>query len=463
MSANSWHDPFTAAERAVFRQLKTPEKIQHFLDCGLAYNKEPDGPSLPLAAPRAARPDGALHGGGAVRRGRPAHDRPSRRCCWIWRRCATTITCSPSSSTRGHWGAVAKSNYSGLRYREPVYRTLRELVMTYFEHYYNLEEGEDAAALLAAGEPGALRRDGMDDVGGRRLGDPRAFMRHRAFAAAAGKRDPHAGPGGRSPVCGWIAREGLARLTLSLMRTRFWKIYELTLGVVRRCCRGYCCRPAVPAGALAKVDQIVGDVMRRQQIPAMTVAIGMGDRIVYSKGSGTADLENAVPATTDSLIRTGSISKPISAAAAMTLVEAGKLDLDAPVQKYCAPFPVKPFPITTRELLSHTAGIRHYKGDEISSTRHYKGMSDGFAIFANDPLLFEPGSAYSYSTYGYTVVGCAIEGASGEKFADYVAEHVLKPAGMTHTFVDDVFEIVPHRARGYQKVDGKVKNAGLHG
>jgi CubicO group peptidase (beta-lactamase class C family) len=145
----------------------------------------------------------------------------------------------------------------------------------------------------------------------------------------------------------------------------------------------------------------------------------------------------------------------------MTLVDSGKLDLDAPVQKYCAPFPPKQWPITTRELLSHTSGIRHYKEGEIESTRHYQWMADGFAIFANDPLLFEPGMAFSYSTYGYTVVGCVIEGASGQRFADYVADHVLKPAGMTNSFVDDVFEIVPHRARGYQKIKGQVKNAGL--
>jgi serine beta-lactamase-like protein LACTB len=216
-----------------------------------------------------------------------------------------------------------------------------------------------------------------------------------------------------------------------------------------------------PADVTAKVDQIVTGVMRDQQIPAMTVAFGMGDRIVYSKAFGTADLENAVPATTETLIRTGSIAKPISAAAAMTLVDSGKLDLDAPVQKYCAPFPLKQWPITTRELLSHTSGIRHYKGDEPESTRHYKGMADGFSIFASDPPLFEPGTAFSYSTYGYTVVGCVIEGASGERFAEYVAGHVLKPAGMTHTFIDDLFEIVPHRARGYQKVNGQVRNAGL--
>ena len=216
-----------------------------------------------------------------------------------------------------------------------------------------------------------------------------------------------------------------------------------------------------PADFSARVDQVVTAAKQPQQIPAIIVAAGMMDRIVYSRAFGNADLENAIPATTETLVRTGSIAKPISAAAAMTLVDSGKLDLDAPVQKYCAPFPLKQWPITTRELLSHTSGIRHYQEGEIESTRHYKWMSDGFAIFANDPLLFEPGTAFSYSTYGYTVVGCVIEGASGMRFEDYVAEHVLKPAGMTHTVVDDVFEIVPHRALGYHKIKGQVKNAGL--
>ncbi len=218
---------------------------------------------------------------------------------------------------------------------------------------------------------------------------------------------------------------------------------------------------SAPADVGSRLNQIVTAVMREQQIPAMTVAAVLNDRMVYSRAFGVADLENAVPATVETLIRTGSIAKPISAVAAMTLVDSGKLDLDAPVQKYCPPFPLKQWPITTRQLLSHTSGIRHYKEGEFENTRHYKWMSDGFAIFANDPLLFEPGTAFSYTTYGYTVLGCVVEGASREKFAAYVAEHVLKPAGMTHTFVDDVFEIVPHRARGYQKIDGKVKNAGL--
>jgi CubicO group peptidase (beta-lactamase class C family) len=220
--------------------------------------------------------------------------------------------------------------------------------------------------------------------------------------------------------------------------------------------------PSRPVANLEpQVDRIVRDVIRTQRIPAATVAIAMGGRIVYSKGFGAADLENAVAADSGTLIRTGSIAKPISATAAMTLVDAGKLDLDAPVQKYCPAFPVKQWTVTTRELLTHTSGIRHYQGTEADSTAHFPRVSDGLSIFAADPLLFESGAKYSYSTFGYTVLGCVIEGASGETFFDYLRAHVLLPSGMTHTFVDDVFAIVPRRARGYHIVDGKPWNAGL--
>jgi CubicO group peptidase (beta-lactamase class C family) len=209
------------------------------------------------------------------------------------------------------------------------------------------------------------------------------------------------------------------------------------------------------------IDRIAVEEIQKEQIPAMTVAVAIDGRVVYSKGFGTADMENAVTANSETLIRTGSLAKPITAVAAMTLVEAGKLDLDVPIQKYCPAFPQKQWTVTTRERLTHTSGIRHYKGDEIDSTKHYPSMSDGFSIFAADPLLFQPGTEFTYSTYGYTVVGCVIEGASGEKYYDYVREHVLIPAHMTHTFVDDVYSIVPHRARGYQTKNGKVENAGL--
>jgi len=222
------------------------------------------------------------------------------------------------------------------------------------------------------------------------------------------------------------------------------------------------CFAQQPADHAGRVDAEVKEFQARSLAPAITVAVAMDSKIIYSKAFGLADIENDLKATPESLIRTGSIAKPIAAAATLTLVDAGKLDLDAPVQKYCPAFPQKQWTVTTRQVLGHLSGIRHYKdASEFESTKHYANMSDGFAMFANDPLLFEPGTKYQYSTFGFTVVGCVVEGASGEKFGDYVAQHVLRPAGMTHTFIDDAFAIVPHRARGYQKRDGKVENAGL--
>jgi CubicO group peptidase (beta-lactamase class C family) len=126
------------------------------------------------------------------------------------------------------------------------------------------------------------------------------------------------------------------------------------------------------------IDQIATAELQKQHIPGMTVAVALNGRIVYSKGFGIASLENDAPANAETLIRTGSLAKPITAAAALALVDAGKLDLDAPIQKYCPAFPNKRWKITTRELLTHTSGIRHYSGDqEIASTRHYKTIATG--------------------------------------------------------------------------------------
>src|SRR5205085_8528628 len=152
-------NPFTAAERAVFRRLSTPEKIQRFLDFDLAYNKEPGGPTclsprLILRERVAHCMEGALFGAAALRMiGHPPllldleAVRDDDHVLAIFRE-------------RGCWGAVAKSNYAGLRFREPVYRNLRELAMSYFEDYYNLE-GE--RTLRTYSRPVNLRR--FDRIG----------------------------------------------------------------------------------------------------------------------------------------------------------------------------------------------------------------------------------------------------------------------------------------------------------
>jgi CubicO group peptidase (beta-lactamase class C family) len=193
----------------------------------------------------------------------------------------------------------------------------------------------------------------------------------------------------------------------------------------------------------------------------------MNGETVWTHGYGMADVEGNVTASDVTEYRLASISKPLSAVAAMSLVEQHKLDLDAPVQKYCPAFPQKQKTITVRELLSHTSGVRHYKdkdGDTphwAENTRHFESLNDALSVFANDPLEFDPGTKFGYSTYGYTVVGCAIEGASGEKFYDYLQQAVLAPAGMDHTVADNLQKIIPNRARGYDLLDGHLINAGL--
>ena len=203
--------------------------------------------------------------------------------------------------------------------------------------------------------------------------------------------------------------------------------------------------------------------MSRQNIPGLSVAIVTDRKLRWSNGYGLADIENYIPAKSATVYRLGSISKTITAIAVMQLVERGKLDLDAPIQKYCPAFPQKQWPVTARQLLGHLAGVRHYKSDaEFLSTRHYNSVVEGLDMFKDDPLLHEPGTKYSYTTLGYARLGCAVESASGMKFADYVHANIFKPAEMVTMRVDDVFEIIPNRAQGYFKnQSGQLRNSTL--
>jgi serine beta-lactamase-like protein LACTB, mitochondrial len=221
--------------------------------------------------------------------------------------------------------------------------------------------------------------------------------------------------------------------------------------------------PAALAPAAVKaIEAAISSTMSAERIPGLSVAVVTRSELRFAAGFGQADIENAVPATAETVYRLASVSKPITAVAALQLAEQGKLDLDAPVQKYVPSFPQKPWPVTTRALLGHLSGIRHYADGEFESTHHYNTLADALPIFQDDPLAQEPGAKYLYSTYGYTLAGVVIEAAAGTTFADYVKKSIFDPAGMATARVDDVFEIIPHRSHGYQKgPGGTLQNAGL--
>ena len=217
----------------------------------------------------------------------------------------------------------------------------------------------------------------------------------------------------------------------------------------------------------AQIEKAISSFMSANAVPGIGVAVVLEGEPAWSAGFGMADLEDFAPVTSSTLFRLGSISKPITATAVLQLWERGKLDLDAPVQKYCPAFPQKEWPITSRELLGHLGGIRHYnpdgKGDvPEDSARHFATMEESLQIFAADSLVAKPGTEFHYSTYGYTLLGCVLEGASSEKFVDFVRKNIFQPAGMDQTRDDDFFAIVPHRTRWYHKdKSGVVRNAGV--
>jgi serine beta-lactamase-like protein LACTB, mitochondrial len=211
---------------------------------------------------------------------------------------------------------------------------------------------------------------------------------------------------------------------------------------------------------LQRIEQVVTTEMSRTSIPGVSIAIARGGRVEWTQGFGMADLENLIPVTPETRIRLGSIAKPITAIAVMQLVERGKIDLDAEVQRYVPSFPKKQWPVTIRELLGHQAGIRHYRqdGSDANNIKHYTDAVAPLEIFANDALLFEPRTKYSYSTYGFNVLGAVVESVSGMKYIDYVRENIFKPAGMDSIAQDDHFAIIPHRARGYRLANGVLQN-----
>src|SRR5215467_6458360 len=225
---------------------------------------------------------------------------------------------------------------------------------------------------------------------------------------------------------------------------------------------------AAPAGAVHGIDYAKAKEQARavakewlaRGIPGLTLAVAVDGKIVYAEGFGYADLEQRVPVWPTTKFRIASDSKPLTAAGLMLLVEQGRIDLDAPVEKYVPSFPDKGAKITARLLAGHLAGIRHYRDDEFQIARHYDSVLEGLEIFAADPLVSPPGKEFHYSSYGFNLLSAVMESAAGENFLAYMRSHVFVPLGLRHTVADQTAEIIEQRARPYRKTDdGVLRNA----
>jgi CubicO group peptidase (beta-lactamase class C family) len=207
--------------------------------------------------------------------------------------------------------------------------------------------------------------------------------------------------------------------------------------------------------------QIAEQFLETSGVSGLAISVGTADQIIWSQGFGYADLEQDVPVDPSvTKFRVGSTAKPMTAVAVGQLYENGRLDLDAPIQTYLPAFPQKSGTITTRLLAGHLAGIRHYANqNEFLSSVPYESVSESLNIFADDPVLFPPGTEFGYSTYGYNLISAVLESVSGENFVDYMARNVFGPAGMESTVPDRVYPLIRHRSRYYSMRDSEIVNA----
>ena len=209
----------------------------------------------------------------------------------------------------------------------------------------------------------------------------------------------------------------------------------------------------------AELDAFLRAHIRQEKIPGMVVGIMDGDK-QWLRAYGLADIENQTAMTVDASFRLASVTKTMTAVAILQLAEQGKLDLDAEVQTYVPYFPRKKWPITIRQLLGHLAGIPHYVNRATEQhIKEHKTTREAIAIFENFDLVAEPGSRFSYSSYGYNLLGAVIEQVAGQPYEDYMRDRIWAPLGMSSTRMDDPVAIIPRRVRGYRLISGEIANS----
>ncbi|HEX6588785.1 MAG TPA: serine hydrolase domain-containing protein [Longimicrobiales bacterium] len=227
--------------------------------------------------------------------------------------------------------------------------------------------------------------------------------------------------------------------------------------------------PSASTGQLSpaaadRIDRLAAGARERLDLPGLSVAVVVDGQLAHERGFGLADVEQGVTASAATVYPIASITKSVTAVAAFQLVDEGRLELDAPVQRWVPSFPEASAPMTMRHLLWHTSGIRHYRTEanddaEYANRTHYPSLEAAVGAFARDSLMHPPGAGVTYSSFAYTLAGRVLEVAAGASFMEVVQSRILEPAAMRHTRAHDPRAIVPLRARGYVRVDGELRNA----
>jgi CubicO group peptidase (beta-lactamase class C family) len=187
------------------------------------------------------------------------------------------------------------------------------------------------------------------------------------------------------------------------------------------------------------------------------VLVAKDGEVLFSEAYGLADRERGIPNTVQTRFRIGSMNKMFTAVAILQLVEAGKVELTAPLGTYLTDYPNREVAdqVTIHHLLTHTGGTGDIFGPEFEAHREeLRTLADYVELYGERGPEFEPGSQWVYSNYGFILLGAVIEAVTGQSYYDYVHEHIYEPARMTSTGSVPEDQTVPDRSIGYMDPTG---------
>jgi len=202
------------------------------------------------------------------------------------------------------------------------------------------------------------------------------------------------------------------------------------------------------AAAVEQGRGFVRTTLSEENLPGISVAVGVDGEIVWAEGFGFANLENSIPVTPDHRFRIGTASIPLTSAGIGLLLDERRLKLDDEVQTYVPEFGGKPFAPTIRQVMGHLGGLMGEDPDNgVLTSSHCEQTADALALFVKKPIS-KPGAEYQYSTFGWVLLSAVVETAANKPLAAFLEEQVFRPLGMLDTVRDSV-EPVPNEATSY--------------
>lgn len=191
--------------------------------------------------------------------------------------------------------------------------------------------------------------------------------------------------------------------------------------------------------------------LRKNRIAGMSISVSQQGELIWSNGFGFSNKNPKTPVKPDTTIfRIASISKSITALALAKLVDNKLIDLDSSIYKYLPDYPKKNYEFTIRQLGGNLAGIRHYKDDTEYALNKKMSITEGLDLFKNDPLLFEPGTQFNYSSHGFVLLSEVIQKVSNKPFDALVHDSIFKSLQMNHTMMDVSDAIIPNKTQFYK-------------